>query len=219
MGLTLQALGPAMALALLDLIVQRFQQAVISTHSQCGDETVVLDPARWKEVALWLRDAPEAQMDMLVDLTAVDFPDRTPRFEVVAHLLSLALGHRLRLKARVGEVDGEGAEIESLTELWAAANWAERETWDMFGIRFIGHPDLRRILMYPEFEGHPLRKDYPAGAIQPLVEYRRVDNNAKLPPFGPDEGMSFGRQTHSRFSAAAPESDARRLPRRERDEV
>jgi NADH-quinone oxidoreductase subunit C len=115
--------------------------------------------------------------------------------------------------------DGEGAEIESLTELWASANWAERETWDMFGIRFIGHPDLRRILMYPEFEGHPLRKDYPAGAIQPLVEYRQVDNIDKLPPFGPEEGMSFGRQTHRRFWASAPESDERRLPRRERDEV
>jgi len=207
-----------MALALLDLIAQRFPQAVIATHSQRGDETVVIDPARWKEVASWLRDSPETQMNVLVDLTAVDFPNRTPRFEVVAHLLSLARGHRLRLKARVGAADGEGAEIESLTELWASANWAERETWDMFGVRFVGHPDLRRILMYPEFVGHPLRKDYPADAIQPLVEYRRVDNIDKLPPFGPDEGMSFGRQTQG-FSAAAAESDERRSVRRERNEV
>jgi NADH-quinone oxidoreductase subunit C len=158
-----------MSLALLDLVVQRFAQAVISTHSQCGDETVVLDPVHWKSVALWLRDSPETQMNVLVDLTAVDFPNETPRFEVVAHLLSLVRGHRLRLKARVGAADGDGAEIESLTELWASANWAERETWDMFGIRFVGHPDLRRILTYPEFEGHPLRKDYPIRRRQPLI--------------------------------------------------
>lgn len=158
-------------------------------------------------------------MNMLVDLTAVDFPNDSPRFEIVAHLLSLTLGHRLRLKARVGDQEGEGAEIESLSDLWPSANWAERETWDMFGIRFIGHPDLRRILMYPEFEGHPLRKDYPAGATQPLVEYRRVKNIGKLSPFGPDEGMSFGRQTHSRFSSAAPESDECSVPGRTPNEV
>jgi NADH-quinone oxidoreductase subunit C len=67
----------------------------------------------------------------------------------------------------------------------------------MFGVTFAGHPDLRRILMYPEFEGHPLRKDYPADKIQPLVPYRELDNIEKLAPFGPDEGMSFGRQTHT----------------------
>jgi NADH-quinone oxidoreductase subunit C len=73
----------------------------------------------------------------------------------------------------------------------------ERETYDLFGVKFSGHPDLRRILLYPEFEGHPLRKDYPADKIQPLVPFREVDNIEKLAPFGPDEGMPFGRQTHS----------------------
>ena len=134
---------------------------------------------------------------MLMDLTAVDFPDREPRFEVVAHFYSLEKGHRLRLKARVGDAEGDGAEIDTLTDLWASANWLERECWDMFGVVFKGHPDLRRILMYPEFEGHPLRKDYPADKIQPLVPYLDIENIEKLPPFGPDEGMSFGRQTHA----------------------
>src|SRR5262245_57921819 len=186
-----------MAKALLDLLKARFPSAVLETHSQFGDETAVIDAAHWKAVARFLRDAPEADMNYLVDLSAVDFPDREPRFEVVAHFYSLEKGHRLRLKARVGDAEGDGAEIDTLTDLWASANWMERECWDLLGVKFNGHPDLRRILMYPEFEGHPLRKDYPADLIQPLVPYREVTNTEKLPPFGPDEGMPFGRQTHA----------------------
>jgi len=140
---------------------------------------------------------------MLTDLTAVDFPDREPRFEVVSHLYSLSKGHRLRLKARVGDEDGEVVELDTLTELWASANWMERECFDMFGVRFLGHPDLRRILLYPEFEGYPLRKDYPADRIQPLIPYRDVPNTEKIAPFGPDEGMSFGRKTHRSGVAAS----------------
>ena len=183
-----------MAKALIELLKQQFPDAVLETSSQCGDETVVLDASRWRSVACFLRDTEASDMNMLVDLTAVDFPDRSPRFEVVAHLLSLNHGHRLRLKARVGAPDGSGAAIESLASIWASANWLERECWDMFGVVFEGHPDLRRILLYKEFEGHPLRKDYPASRTQPLVEYRDADNIEKLPPFGPDEGMPFGRR-------------------------
>jgi NADH-quinone oxidoreductase subunit C len=185
-----------MAQALLELVLQRFPGVVQETHAQHGDETVVVDPAAWHDVARTLRDDPAAAMDMLVDLTAVDFPEREPRFEVVAHLLSLSHGHRLRLKARVGDADGTGAEVASLTDLWASANWMERECYDLFGVVFLGHPDLRRILLYPEFVGHPLRRDYPAERTQPLVPYRDAPNIDKLPPFGPDEGMSFGRKTH-----------------------
>lgn len=184
-----------MAKAVLELLQRQFPDAVLETHAQNGDETAVLDPASWQEAARFLRDSPVASMEMLVDLTCVDFPDREPRFEVVVHLLSLSKGHRIRLKARVGREDGEGAEIDSLSGLWGSANWAEREAFDMFGVRFVGHPDLRRILLYPEFVGHPLRKDYPANRIQPLVPYREVPNTEKLPPFGPDEGMPFGRQS------------------------
>jgi NADH-quinone oxidoreductase subunit C len=184
-----------MSKALIDLIRQKFPADVLESHSQRGDDTVVVYAPRWKDIARFLRDDPRADMNMLSDLTAVDFPDRTPRFEVVVHLYSLAKGHRLRLKARVGDAAGTNAEIDTICDLWASANWAERECWDMFGVRFKGHPDLRRILLYPEFEGHPLRKDYPADRIQPLVPYRDVPNTQKLPPFGPDEGMPFGRQT------------------------
>jgi len=185
-----------MAQRLVDLLKNQFALAVLETHAQHGDETVVLDPGSWHEVCRFLRDAPPAQMNMLTDLTAVDFPDRDPRFEVVAHLYSLNHGHRLRVKTRVGDQNGEGAAVDSLSDLWGSANWMERECWDMFGIQFVGHPDLRRILMYPEFIGHPLRKDYPAERIQPLVPYRENINNDKIAPFGRYEGMPFGRQTH-----------------------
>jgi len=116
-----------------------------------------------------LRDDPELAFDMLTDLTAVDYLPRDPRFEVVYQLNSLAHHHRLRVKAGV---PGDDPQIASATPLWNAALWAEREVWDMFGIHFAGHPDLRRILMYPEFEGHPLRKDYPVNKRQPLVPER-----------------------------------------------
>ena len=187
-----------MSKALIELVKKNFPDAVLETHSQLGDDTLVLAPGRWKEVCRFLMENPQSDMSMLTDLTAVDFPDRDPRFEVVAHLYSLSRGHRLRLKARVGDREGETVEIDTLTELWASANWMERECFDMFGVKFLGHPDLRRILTYPEFEGHPLRKDYPADRIQPLVQYRDEPNIDKLAPFGVDEGMSFGRQTHKR---------------------
>ena len=195
-----------MAQRLVELLKHQFALAVLETHAQHGDETVVLDPGSWHDVCRYLRDAPPAQMHMLTDLTAVDYPDRDPRFEVVAHLYSLTHGHRLRVKTRVGDASGENVAVDSLTDLWGSANWLERECWDMFGIRFNGHPDLRRILLYPEFVGHPLRRDYPAERIQPLVPYRAEANNEKLAPFDRHEGMPFGRQTHQTVIGSAGES-------------
>lgn len=186
-----------MSKALVEKLTSKFGSAILATQSQHGDETVVVDPERWAEVHRYLRDDAGCQMNFLMDLCAVDYPDREPRFEVVTHLYSLNLKHRLRVKARVGDAEGEGAEIETLTGLWNSADWMERETWDMMGIKFLGHPDLRRILLYPEFEGHPLRRDYPAWKTQPLVPYREGPNVlGKMAPFGPDEGMPFGRQSH-----------------------
>lgn len=116
-----------------------------------------------------LRDDPALRLDVLVDITAVDYLGRTPRFEVVYQLRSQPHGHRLRVKAGVPDDDPT---IASAVALWASANWAEREVFDLFGIRFTGHPDLRRILMYESFEGHPLRKDYPLERRQPIVPER-----------------------------------------------
>lgn len=183
-----------MSKELQSLVAGQFGADVLETHSQHGDDTVVVKPSAWRAVHAFLRDDPRALCAMLSDLTAVDYPDREPRFEVVSHVYSLDLGHRLRLKTRVGDMDGETVEVDSLTSLWGSANWLEREAYDMLGVRFVGHPDLRRILLYPEFEGHPLRKDYPADRIQPLIPFRDVDGIEKVAPFGADEGMSFGRR-------------------------
>lgn len=97
------------------------------------------------------------KFDMLVDITAVDFPEQGLRFELVYHLLSVFSNKRLRLKLRAGE----DTPVPSVVEVFPAANWYEREIWDLFGIRFAGHPDLRRILSDYGFDGHPLRKDFP----------------------------------------------------------
>jgi NADH-quinone oxidoreductase subunit C len=153
--------------AALDRLLERFPDEVVSHHSHHGDETAVLKPERFVEICQFLRDDAVTEMQMLMDLTAVDYLGvREPRFEVVYHLYSLTKNHRLRLKI---EVDEEETRVPSVLSVWKSANWAEREVWDLYGIVFDGHPDLRRILLYPEFEGHPLRKDYPLEKRQPRV--------------------------------------------------
>jgi NADH-quinone oxidoreductase subunit C len=199
-----------MSRVVLDKLRERFQGAILETHSELGDDTAVVDASRWKEICTFLRQDPALDFDLPVDLCGVDYPNRVPRMEVVMHLYSIARRHRLRLKTRVGDAEMAGAELESVTSIWAGMNWLEREVFDMSGVTFRGHPDLRRILMYPEFEGHPLRKDYPAERTQPLVTYRTEEEVGmplgKLAPFGPDEGMSFGRKVwppHADRSAGA----------------
>ena len=188
-----------MSQLVLDKLKARFGAAILETHSDFGDDTALVDPAQWKAIATFLREDPELDFDLPVDLCGVDYPSRgdAGRTEVVMHLYSIARKHRIRLKARVGDEDMEGAEIDSVTSIWPGMNWLEREVWDMSGVRFRGHPDLRRILMYPEFEGHPLQRTYPADRTQPLVEYRTEEEAGlplhKIEPFGPDEGMPFGR--------------------------
>lgn len=189
-----------MSQLVLDKLKERFGPAIVETHSDFGDDTAVIDPKAWKAVCQFVRDDPALDFDMPIDLCGVDYPNRsaTGRMEVVMHLYSVSKRHRVRLKARVGDEDMDGAELDSVTSIWPGMNWLEREVWDMSGVRFRGHPDLRRILMYPEFEGHPLQRTYPADRTQPLVEYRTEEEAGlplhKLEPFGPDEGMSFGRR-------------------------
>jgi NADH-quinone oxidoreductase subunit C len=147
-------------------LLAEFRGAVSATHAQHGDATAVIDRGRNLEILAFLREDSDCAFEMLSDLTAVDLLGEEPRFEVVYHLYSVAKNHRLRLKARVPEGDPA---LASACPLWPAANWLEREVFDLYGIRFDGHPDLRRILLYEEFEGHPLRKDYPKEKRQPLI--------------------------------------------------
>ena len=156
---------------ILQRLRDRFAGAVVETHDYRGDHTAVVDRAALLDVLRWCRDEAELRFDVLMDLTAVDYlkyPGREdgPRFEVVYHLFSVGANHRLRVKVRVDEDD---AQVPTAVDLWPIANWFEREVWDMFGVRFAGHPDPRRLLMYEEFVGHALRKDYPINRRQPLI--------------------------------------------------
>ncbi len=138
---------------------EQFPGEVLRNAVHAADEDVVyIDPARVVEVLRWLHDAPGQQYDHLADVTAVDYGGGRP-LEVVYQLWSIPHRRALRVKC---ELPVEGLEIESVTAIWAGANWLEREVFDLFGVHFAGHPDLRRILMPDNYaEGHPLRKDFP----------------------------------------------------------
>jgi len=140
------------------IIEQRFGPYIVEAKEQWGELTIVLAREALLQVCRTLRDDPAFDYTMLVDLCGVDLGvEADPRFEVVYHLYSLTHRHRLRLKVRVREEEA----VPSVIEIWPNANWYEREVYDMFGVRFEGHPELRRLLMPEEWEGHPLRKDYP----------------------------------------------------------
>jgi NADH-quinone oxidoreductase subunit C len=122
-----------------------------------GDWTVIVPLAQMHDVAAHLRTAPDAAFDFCSDVTATDWPSRAERFDVVYCLYSTALRHRIRLKTKAAEHQP----VASVTDIWPAANWLEREVFDMFGVNFTGHPDRRRILMPEDWQGYPQRKDYP----------------------------------------------------------
>ena len=187
------------AASLVQAVRERFPAAVTASHSFRGDDTAIVSRDFLLEVARSLKEDAGLQMNFLMDLTAVDYsafgtrqsrgffsssgvavspsseipshdpwpgPPSDARFALVYHFFSLPLKHRLRVEVLLQEDDPE---VDSVTSLWAGANWLEREVWDMFGIRFRGHPNLKRILMYDEFVGHPLRKDYAVNRRQPLI--------------------------------------------------
>ncbi len=133
---------------------ERFGEAIREAWLDRKQSILVVAAEKLREIALYARD--EEKFDMLTDLTAVDWPRREKRFDVVLNLYSFSRNERLRLKAHAGE----GEKVPSVTSVWGTANWLERECYDMFGIIFEGHPDLRRILLPEEWQGHPLRKDY-----------------------------------------------------------
>ena len=136
-----------------------FPEEVLAVSEFRGQVSVTLRKTRIRDVSRYLHDDPELYFDYLIDVCGVDYlGKKEKRFEVVYHLYSIKHRRMIRLKAEVGEED---LTIDSVTSVWIGANWHERETFDLFGITFSGHPDLRRILMPEDWEGHPLRKDYP----------------------------------------------------------
>ncbi len=181
-----------MATKVLDALKRKFGDAIERTESTHGDEVAWVKASRLIEIATYLRDDAELAFDAPVFVTAIDlahwqpvghtaasalpadarpaYDPANPRFEVCYQLRSSSKRNRVRLKVVVTDARPS---LPSLTPLWAGFNWQERETFDMYGIRFEGHPDLRRIYLYDEFVGYPLRKDYPKDKRQPLV--RRTD--------------------------------------------
>lgn len=143
------------------LLNGQFGASVREVVEHRGETTVLLAPEALVEVCRALRDAPGLRYDMLDDLTAVDWLEREPRYDVIYQLLSLQTRASVRLKIQVGGEDNPDPEVPSVMNIWASADWYEREVYDFFGIRFTGREGLTRILMPSDWVGHPLRKDYP----------------------------------------------------------
>jgi len=142
----------------------KFGDKILEHGLDKGDSVAIVAAEAIHEVVLYLRD--ELGFDLPVDICGVDYLPRKPRFEVVYQLHATTRNERIRLRVRL---DGKNPELKTVSDIYPVANWLEREVWDMFGIVFTGHPDLKRILMYEPFEGHPLRRDYPINKRQPLI--------------------------------------------------
>jgi len=176
-----------MSMETIDLLKERFADAVEETHNFRSDHTARVKREAWLPVATFLRN--EAGFDMWIDLTAADYQGREeglPRFEVICHLRRMKDGARIRIKARLPESDPS---IDTLKTLWKGADWMERECHEMYGIDFKGHGDQRPLLLYAEFVGFPLRKDYPIGRRQPRIpllgsEERRFSRPEDETPHG-----------------------------------
>ncbi len=171
-----------MSKQVIDALVARFPDAVYDPYVGVGgDDCVFVRPPRIADVCRALKQ--DLGFDMAPYITAVDYLGQTPRFEVVYNLYSTRENARVRLRVKVGE----GEEVPTVTSVWRGADWFERYCFDMYGIRFAGHPDLRRLLLYEEFQGHPLRKDYPLRGRQPLLQEREVKDVFRGPgPAGRD---------------------------------
>ncbi|HRP09027.1 MAG TPA: NADH-quinone oxidoreductase subunit C [Gemmatimonadales bacterium] len=164
-----------------DALRSRFGDAILRQVESAGQLAVYVDASTCHDILAWLRDEPAQQFDYLCDITAVEYRDPELPLEVCYQLRSLPNGIDLRIKV---PFDPEGVlELPSCVDLWAGADWLERETWDMFGVIFDGHPALTHILMPDDWDGHPQRKDYPLGGIP--VEY----HDATIPP--PDTRRAY----------------------------
>lgn len=156
-----------------DYIAASLPGEVLETEVAYHELMLQVPAAAVTKVLAFLRDDSSCQFKVLIDICGVDYPDRTPRFDVVYNLLSLTHNHRIRVKVQAAE----DSPVPSVTGVHKGAGWFEREAWDMYGIMFDGHPDLRRILTDYGFEGHPLRKDFP---LSGFVEVRYDDEEKRV---------------------------------------
>ena len=147
------------AIATVEMVRQKFPRAIVETVEFRGEQTIVLKPEDLVTVCRYLQK--DLGYNFLSSVTAVDWLERVPRFDVVYHLLSISNQCVLRLKVRVGQRREEHPAVATVVGVWPGANWYEREVYDLFGITFTGHPDMRRILMPMDWTTYPLRKDYP----------------------------------------------------------
>ena len=168
--------------SLIDRIKEHFGDAITEAVATLSQQILRVKPESYVELCRFLHDDDEADFKMCTDLTAIHWPDRkSEEFDVVLFLYSLTHNRRLRVKISLAD----GADSPSVTTIWAGANWMEREIYDMFGIKFEGHPDLRRILLPPDWPGHPLRKEYPIGYqdnewTEKHLQYRELDYDTSL---------------------------------------
>jgi len=148
---------------ILERLQEKFAPEILSCHQDLGDLTIVVKKDRLHDILESLKTDPDLAFEMLMDVCGADYlafgeAAEKPRFEVVYHLYSLSKNHRLRLRVKVPEDD---MKVPTAIDLWKSADWHEREAHDLFGLEFVGHPNLKRLLLFEGFEGHPLRKDYP----------------------------------------------------------
>ena len=171
-----------MSLRALTLVQEKFPDAFAEQYTdRAGGAWAVVKADALRQVMAHLKDEPHLDFKLFLSIDAVDrlqLPENDPRFEVVYFLYSISRNEHLRLKVRVPE---KSPEVPSITSIFQGADWWERFVWDFYGIRFAGHPDLRRILMYEEFKGHPLRKDYPLRERQPLIPERPIRDIVRGP--------------------------------------
>jgi NADH-quinone oxidoreductase subunit C len=183
-----------------DHVAERLDQDVTGFEISQGELTVSIHRDRVVKVLRFLRDDPQCRFTSLIDICGVDWPSRSDRFDVVYHMLSMHLNHRIR----VVTTTDEDTPVASITELFPVANWFEREAFDMYGILFDNHPDLRRILTDYGFHGHPLRKDFPLSGFTQVV----YDEEEKRVVYEPVELV----QEYRDFDFLSPWEGAKSVP-------
>jgi NADH-quinone oxidoreductase subunit C len=191
-------------------LVERFGADSVRITESCGDTIATVARERARDVLAWLRDDPAQQFNYLTDVTAVDYRDPELPLEVVYQLRSL--GRKVDLRVKVPLDKAADLEVESVTSLWAGADWLEREVFDMFGVRFTGHPDLRRILMWETYaEGYPLRKDFPLRG-----HFSRAEQTRQALAANPEAHYSLEELSIAEAYGDIPQDMRERLARGER---